>query len=722
MQCFDFEHINLVPRKCIVESRKECDTSVQIGKYKFRVPVIPANMECVINEEIAEKLAKNGYFYIMHRFDIDVVEFIRSMKQKNLYSSISIGVNDDAYELLNIFRKEDLIPEFITIDIAHGHAIKMETMLTWIRSIPEFNNVFVIAGNVGTPDAVRDLEAWGANGIKIGIAPGCFTGETRVLMSNGLYKNIKDITIGESVINKDGNPVKVLNVMNQGFKQVMRLKNNLHYTDTFVTKDHQFFIGDLSSSSTECISSSGIAKLLDKQAKTVPKSSKYKWKKVGSCDWDNTFTLFPKNINWNLSENFTIDLNETLIRGECEEETITTNGGKEPVIFNRYLNSSYDLGYIFGTFLGNGSARIEINKVNNTECGSIYWSFADYKNDICEKLCKCIKTVLNIEIDYKLIKDKNINAITLYNKCFTKILFEFGKRINKHLPEKYFCKNKEYIQGIFDGLIDSDGHLEKNEKYINNIYNFTNTSIQLIELFEWCCFNLGISFTSSLHNITNPQGGLDNLSDNPVFNQGYRIKTHTRNRFTKNYLYSSILDYDPSTKLEETWDIEVDCPTHSFIANNMIVHNSACTTYHSTGFGTRGIQLSSVHECSKATFKPETLIIADGGIKEAGDIAKCMVLGANLTMVGGMFSGMKDSPGNTVTLDGKSYKEYWGSASAFQSGKSNRIEGTKKLLPLNDKTILEQMVYIEECLQSAISYGGCKHIKDMTNVDYIIKK
>ena len=63
---FDYNHINLIPKKCIVSSRSECNTSIQFGKYSFKLPVIPANMECVIDENLAEELAKNNYFYIIY--------------------------------------------------------------------------------------------------------------------------------------------------------------------------------------------------------------------------------------------------------------------------------------------------------------------------------------------------------------------------------------------------------------------------------------------------------------------------------------------------------------------------------------------------------------------------------------------------------------------------------------------------------------------------------
>ena len=316
---FDFQDINLIPRKCIVESRNDCSTSFSMGNHTFHLPVVPANMECVINDEVAVKLAKAGYFYIHNRFTTNVLQFSRSMRALGLPISISIGVNEDAYEIMNSLKAATIVPEFVTIDIAHGHSVKMEKMLHWIRETFTDSKPFIIAGNVSTPEAVKDLEAWGADAVKVGIGPG-----------------------------------------------------------------------------------------------------------------------------------------------------------------------------------------------------------------------------------------------------------------------------------------------------------------------------------------------------------------------------------------------------------------SACTTFNATGFGSRNIQASVIQECFKAKQKASTMIVADGGIKDPGDIAKSLVLGADLVMIGGMFSALTDSPGATVRgVDGQMYKEFWGSASVFQSGKKNRIEGTKKLLPLKTRSILEEMEYIKECLQSSISYGGGKDLSCLKDVKYI---
>mgnify|MGYP000888027505 CR=1 FL=1 len=169
MKKFDFKDINLVPKKCIVSSRSECDTSLYLGKNKFKMPIVPANMECVINELIAIDLLKNEFFYIMHRFG-DTEKFVKKMNDLNLITSISIGVGQDSYNLLENLYSQNLNIDYITIDIAHGHSISMEAMIKYIKS--RYPNTFIIAGNISTPEAVIDLEMWGADACKVGIGPG----------------------------------------------------------------------------------------------------------------------------------------------------------------------------------------------------------------------------------------------------------------------------------------------------------------------------------------------------------------------------------------------------------------------------------------------------------------------------------------------------------------------------------------------------------------------
>lgn len=175
MQIFDYDNILLLPRKCRVESRSECDASVVLGGLSFRLPVVPANMKTVVDETICLWLAQNGYFYVMHRFDLDNVKFVEDMHKQSVFASISLGVKQADYETVDRFVAKSLTPEYITIDIAHGHADSVKNMIGYLKE--KLPKSFVIAGNVGTPEAVIDLENWGADATKVGIGPGkvCIT-------------------------------------------------------------------------------------------------------------------------------------------------------------------------------------------------------------------------------------------------------------------------------------------------------------------------------------------------------------------------------------------------------------------------------------------------------------------------------------------------------------------------------------------------------------------
>ncbi|RXS50150.1 GMP reductase, partial [Streptococcus pyogenes] len=143
-----------------------------------------------------------------------------------------------------------------------------------------------------------------------------------------------------------------------------------------------------------------------------------------------------------------------------------------------------------------------------------------------------------------------------------------------------------------------------------------------------------------------------------------------------------------------------------------------CITKVKTGFGTGGWQLAALRWCAKAARKP---IIADGGIRTHGDIAKSIRFGASMVMIGSLFAGHIESPGKTVEVNGETFKEYYGSASAYQKGEHKNVEGKKILLPTKGH-LSDTLTEMQQDLQSSISYAGGKDLDSLRHVDYVIVK
>ncbi len=110
---------------------------------------------------------------------------------------------------------------------------------------------------------------------------------------------------------------------------------------------------------------------------------------------------------------------------------------------------------------------------------------------------------------------------------------------------------------------------------------------------------------------------------------------------------------------------------------------SICTTRIVAGIGVP--QITAITDCSEAAKPYGIPVIADGGIKYSGDVAKAIAAGANVCMLGSMFAGCEESPGDTELYQGRTYKVYrgMGSLSAMESGSKDRYfqTGTKKLVP-----------------------------------------
>lgn len=234
---FDFADVMLVPNKCVVGSRSEVDTSVTLGKHTFKIPAVPANMSTIVDENLAEYLAENGYFYVMHRFDVDPIDFTATFRNKGLISSVSLGIKDVDYEHIENFVAVGLTPDYITVDVAHGHSDSVIKIVEEIKA--KLPKAYLIAGNVGSVEGALALENAGADCIKVGIAPGCFAPGNLVVTKDQGLKAIEDIEVFDSVLTHGGRYQEVTNKFVYDHHEELITINGIR-----CTPEHEFYVCD----------------------------------------------------------------------------------------------------------------------------------------------------------------------------------------------------------------------------------------------------------------------------------------------------------------------------------------------------------------------------------------------------------------------------------------------------------------------------------------------
>lgn len=143
-----------------------------------------------------------------------------------------------------------------------------------------------------------------------------------------------------------------------------------------------------------------------------------------------------------------------------------------------------------------------------------------------------------------------------------------------------------------------------------------------------------------------------------------------------------------------------------------IAGGSACTTKNATGVH-RGI-ISAIQEC--ASIKKNTLLIADGGIREPQDVCKAIAYGADLVMLGSIIANTLDSPAEIINKDGQLYKVYHGSAS-FDIQQQYReipkyIEGKTRLFPYDGESLDNVISRFCDGLRSSMSYFNAKTLSE----------
>jgi IMP dehydrogenase len=159
---------------------------------------------------------------------------------------------------------------------------------------------------------------------------------------------------------------------------------------------------------------------------------------------------------------------------------------------------------------------------------------------------------------------------------------------------------------------------------------------------------------------------------------------------------------------------------------------SICTTRVVTGAGVP--QITAILECARAAKNSGVPIIADGGIKFSGDIAKAIAAGASTVMIGGLFAGTEESPGETILYQGRTFKSYrgMGSLGAMEAGSADRYsqecadrgksvpEGIEGQVPYKGplSALVDQLV---GGLRSGMGYCGAENLKELQEKSRFIR-
>jgi IMP dehydrogenase/GMP reductase len=633
------------------------------------------------------------------------IEFPNATKdsQGRLRVGAAVGVGNDAWERAGALVDVDV--DLLVVDTAHGHSSAVPEMVSRIKS--EWD-VEIVAGNVATAEATESLIDAGADAVKAGVGPGCFAAGTRVLMADSSYRNIEDIRAGDRVINMHGEPVDVRRAWCTGTREVMAVRHVAAPYETVATPDHRFWAGNLDTVSAVSLAAKGYVAMLERPMRR--KKSKIGWKSLEALGRD--VLLLPRRIAFDLPDEFEIDLRDFAIKK-----------GKQLDRDRKTIRPSYFLGYLFGTFLGDGDTLLAPSR--NSELGRVSWSFGPGEREVADKLAACAEVATGVNPS---IKEDRVVHVYLYSLQWARLLRQFGKRHRKHLPTKYRSGDPFYLKGLYDGLLDSDGHIDLEGRIC-----FRNTSRELVELFGVLCFLLWGSFPN-VEREAPTAGGLKNTTDE-------RCRESFRLRLNRTHAKPHGQEYQVIKKLESrdlgravpVYDIEVDCPTHSFIADNAIVHNSICTTRVVAGVGVP--QVTAIYDCASVASQRGVPLIADGGITSSGDIAKAIASGADSVMAGSLLAGTDESPGEVVLHQGERFKEYrgMGSLGAMRARGSSRdryfqgdVEDVEKLVPEGIEgrvpykgplaPILHQLV---GGLRQAMGYCGAATIDEMKDARFV---
>lgn len=660
----------------------------------------------------------------------------------------------------------------IVIDTAHGHSSRV---IEAVKKIKKKFGVEVIAGNVATAEAVKALIDAGVDAVKVGIGPGsiCFKADTQILMSDNGVKKICDVQLGEKVITHLGRARTVTKTYRRKFRGEMVEVNAAGCPDKVqATPNHEFL------AITFDVSENTRKKNGAKYFFSKPKYNKgLKWIRADklkaqdvlvipkqkyeaeTCFFDlldavphynfNNKTIWASKPSRNINEENYLQIAKKFATTPRIIGTIVTNKRKLvdglslsinqylsetnyqreilPNQINRFIFLDQNLMRLIGYFTAEGCV------VGNQNNRQLRFAFNENETDFHQDVKNLVEKIFGYaETTFRPTKRHAVEVI-ISNHAIAKFFEALMPKgaVNKRLPEFVLNQTIENLRQFLIGALRGDGSL-KDARRIGYKTASPHLAHQIAEIFMRLGYLASVqSYEPKYENHSTSYyvriGGEqakrfaeEFLELNLDFPENLK---HKQDVFADdNYFYVAIRSVKTLKHQElEVFNIEVE-EDHTYIANRVAVHN--CTTRVVTGAGVP--QITAIDECVNAAKGSGVPIIADGGIKYSGDVAKAIATGADCVMIGSLFAGTAESPGEMILFQGRTFKSYrgMGSIGAMKKGSSDRYsqEGTvndSKYVPEGIEgrvaykgTLSDMVTQLVGGLKSGMGYTGCKNIKE----------
>ena len=375
--------------------------------------------------------------------------------------------------------------------------------------------------------------------------PSCFAGDTLVLTSRG-YIPIKEVQIGDKVISHDNKYHKVINVINQGYKNVVNLRGYA-FSGMKVTKDHLFYVREKYFGKDEI------------KGYPVRKFKEPTWKRLSEIENNLKDYYVASAINQESKlpdwDGIEVNVNQFTKKRLCSLDM-----------------SNKTFWYLMGRYIGDG--WLYKQRKHNSKRSNKYRK--DYRGiEVCcsKKECEYFENKIGNDFKYSKMETKTTYRYTFSSMELGYFASQFGEyAYGKFLPSFIFDLPKEYLKVFIEGYLDSDGTIDKRL----NKHKVSSVSEKLIYGITQCImkvYNVPVDMylikNSPTHII---EGRLVSQRDYNLISFKDEVSSSYHAFYEDGQIWYPLKDLVELEEKEEVFDLTVE-DSHSFMVNNCIVHN-----------------------------------------------------------------------------------------------------------------------------------------------------